>query len=258
MNPINSIGATLVNTFNSIISFIPQFISGLIILIVGIIVASIVKAIVEKGAEKLHVGKWLHSARIEGENTTKIWVNVLSQVVYWFILLSFLIPTFEAWQLPDITNILNRFVLYLPNVFAAVVIGLAGIIVANISSYAIMGVERAISKRAVTILATVTRYAIIFFTALLALNQLGISPNLIQILLAGFVATFAIAIGLGLGLSIGLGGRETVRHTLDTMAASNRLIGAKGGATKRTTNHAEENGNKKTKKGPSREFPKSK
>lgn len=249
MNPLTSIGTTLVNTFNSIISFIPQFISGLVILVVGLIVAGIVKAIIEKGAERLNVGKWLQSAHIEQGKTTQIWVNVLSQVAYWFILLSFLIPTFEAWKLPAITNILNRFIFYLPNVFAAVIIGLAGIIVANIASQAVMSMESAISQRAVTILATSTRYFIIFFTALLALNQLGISPNLIQILLAGFVATFAIAIGLGLGLSIGLGGRDTVRHTLDTMAASNRLIGAKGGMTKQGITNKQQNGNNKMKRG---------
>lgn len=248
MNPLASILTTLTNTFNSIVSFLPQLISGLIILIVGLIIASIAKTIVEKGADWLQVGKWLHAANIDKGRTTKTWINVLSQVVYWFVLLSFLIPTFEAWQLPAITSILDRFVLFLPNIFVAVVIGFAGIIVANISYQAIMNIRDNMSDRAITILANITRYTIIFFTALMALNQLGVSPNLIQIILAGFMATLAITIGLGLGLSIGLGGRETIRNTLDGIVENNKLIGAKGGMTRQKTTQKQENGTKKTKK----------
>lgn len=78
MNPINSIAATLTNTLNNIILFLPQFISGLIILIVGVIVAGIARAVVRKGADYLQMGKWLRASNVENGKTTKMWVDVLS------------------------------------------------------------------------------------------------------------------------------------------------------------------------------------
>ncbi|MCL5071358.1 MAG: hypothetical protein M1308_10755 [Actinobacteria bacterium] len=128
---------------------------------------------------------------------------------------------------------MNRFVLYLPNVFASVVIGFIGIIIANIAHEAVQNASSGLGSRVQSILAGLTRYSIIFFTALIALNQLGISPNLIQILLTGLVAVMAIAIGLGLGLSIGLGGREKVRETLDSLVDTSSLTGVKGGRVRR-------------------------
>ncbi|RJQ27989.1 hypothetical protein C4577_00250 [Candidatus Parcubacteria bacterium] len=223
---------TLAETLNNIILFIPQLLSGLLILIAGLIVASIVKTLIEKGAKYLNIGRWFSKAKIEERETTRTWVNILAQVAYWFIILSFLIPTFDAWGLPSITNILNRFVLYLPNVFAAVVIGFIGVIVSNIAYQTVLNASQSLSTKAQSFLASITRYSIIFFASLLALNQLGISPNLIQILLTGFVAALAIAIGLGLGLSIGLGGREAVKNALGNITSKQNITGVKGGKTK--------------------------
>lgn len=244
MSPANSITSTLTSSLNSILLFLPHFISGLIILIVGLIVASVAKAIVRRGAQLLNVGRWLERAHIESEQTTAVWVNVLSQIVYWFILLSFLVPTFNAWQIPTITVILNRFILYLPNVFAAVIIGFVGIVVANIAFDAAKNASGGLGDRNSNILANAARYSIIFFAILMALNQLGISSNLIAILLAGVVAMAAIAGGLGIGLSIGLGGQETIREGLHNLVSNRGMVGAKGGEQR--INGKKSNARKKT------------
>lgn len=233
MNVFDAVFVALSTAINSIILFIPQLLSGLIIFIIGLLFAGITKTIVQRGAKIVNIGMWLDKAHIEKEKTAKIWINLVSQVVYWFIILSFLIPTFNAWQIPAITGILNKFILYLPNVLAAVMIGFVGIIASNISYEAVLNASSSIGQRASNIMANAAQYSIIFFAVLMALNQLGISQNLIQILLTGFVAMMAIAGGLGIGLSIGLGGQETVKNTLKGFMGQRKVVGAKGGKSKK-------------------------
>ncbi|HKV01214.1 MAG TPA: hypothetical protein VJQ26_03755 [Ktedonobacteraceae bacterium] len=62
-----------------------------------------------------------------------------------------------------------------------------------------------------TLFATIARFAIIGFAALIALEQLQIAPALINELFGGLIAAAAIA----MGLAFGLGGQETARKWLN-------------------------------------------
>jgi hypothetical protein len=64
-------------------------------------------------------------------------------------------------------------------------------------------------------LGTVARWAIWIFAILIALTQLGIAAQLIQILFIGVVAMLALAGGL----SFGLGGREHASRALDKITS---------------------------------------
>ena len=60
------------------------------------------------------------------------------------------------------------------------------------------------------IIGEVARWAIIIFTFLAALSQLGVATDLIRILFTGFVAMIALAGGL----AFGFGGKDTAEKIL--------------------------------------------
>ena len=62
-------------------------------------------------------------------------------------------------------------------------------------------------------LSTLARYAIIFFTILIVLNQLGIAQDLVRILFTGIVAMLAIAGGL----AFGMGGKDLAKDILEDL-----------------------------------------
>ncbi|MCL5071359.1 MAG: hypothetical protein M1308_10760 [Actinobacteria bacterium] len=64
--------STFISALNNIILFIPQFISGFLILLIGLIVANIARVIIEKGAEFLNIGKLLSRAHVEGEEIQEL------------------------------------------------------------------------------------------------------------------------------------------------------------------------------------------
>ncbi len=210
-NVANTFFSSLNRGIFSAAAFLPNFVAGIIILLIGIILASIVKRIVIEVLHALKVETYLKRYGIPEAKKEFSWVNILAEIVRWFVIILFLIPTAEIWGLPQITLILNTFLLYLPNVFVAAIIGLVGLVFARLASDVVLASARGISADASRTISSVTRIAITVFVLLAVLNQLGVAQDLIRILFTGFVAMLALAGGI----AFGLGGQDTARDILE-------------------------------------------
>lgn len=209
----DSLVGSIRESFYAAASFLPNFIAGLIILLLGIIVGSIVKRLVISLFDSLRLESYLHRYGIPEGKKEYSWANIFSEIARWFIIIMFLIPTGDVWNLPQITTVLNTFLLYLPNVFVAAIIGIVGFALASLASDIIMGSTRGISPDVANLMSSVTRWAIIIFVVLAVLTQLGVAADLIRILFTGFVAMVALAGGI----AFGLGGQDTARTVLETL-----------------------------------------
>lgn len=199
-------------------NYFPQFIAGLILLLVGLAVAAILKEIVIRALVFLRVEDWLNNVtgwfkRVKSDKGSQgwVWTNILAELVRWTIVILFLVPAAEAWGLPRVTDLLNGFLFYIPNVFVAVVAGFVGIVIANLVFDIVRSASKGLGSDSANLLGTVARYAVIFFTALVILNQLGVASDLVRILFTGIVAMLALAGGL----AFGLGGQETAKRVLE-------------------------------------------
>ena len=217
MNGVNDIAArvnnTLVNALNSVIAFLPELIAGLIILLIGWLIAAALRELVERGLRAINIKSWFRKAGVQKESTQNVWIKILSQLVFWTVLILFLIPVFETWGIPQVTNVINELIFYLPRVFAAVVIGFIGFVLANLLSDLARNSARTYGENAASVAGGIAYYSVLIFSALIVLSQLGIASELIQILFMGFVATFVLAAGL----AFGLGGRDTARDLLNQL-----------------------------------------
>lgn len=206
---LSSINRGIFNTA----AFLPNFITGIIIILIGIILASIVKRIVIEVLNALKVETYLRRYGIPEAKKEFSWTNILAEIVRWFVIILFLIPAAEVWGLPQITTLLNTFLLYLPNVFVAAIIGLVGLVFARLAADLVLASTRGLSADASRAIASVTRVAITVFVLLAVLNQLGVAQDLIRILFTGFVAMFALAGGI----AFGLGGKDAAKTLLDSL-----------------------------------------
>lgn len=196
--------------FIQITLYIPQLIAGIVILIVGITVASLLKKAVLIIFSVLKLDKWFEEAKLGKGESVKVWPELIAQLVRWSVVLLFLIPTLEVWGLPQATLVLNQFLFYLPNVFVAVFIAFVGLVVANLVYDVVRHAVKGVGGTSPVALASFARYTILFFTALVVLNQLGVAADLIRILFTGIVAMIALAGGL----AFGLGGKEMASEIL--------------------------------------------
>lgn len=209
----NNIGSTLLNSLNNSLmaaaAFLPNILAGIVILLIGIILASIVRRIVVEILQALRIDEYLRKYGVPEAKRDFGWVNILAEITRWFVIILFLIPTADVWGLPQIITVLDTFLLYLPNVLVAAIIGLVGLAFAKLAADLVRAATRELTPDTSRTIASVVRVAIIIFVILAVLNQLGVAQDLIRILFTGFVAMIALAGGI----AFGLGGQDTA-HTL--------------------------------------------
>jgi hypothetical protein len=213
----SNITSTFLDSLNrgifSAAAFFPNFLIGIIILLIGIIIASVVKRVIIEVLTALKVETYLKRYGVPEARREFTWTNVLAEIARWFVIVLFLIPTADIWGLPQVTVVLNTFLLYLPNVFVAAIIGLVGLVFARLASDVVLASTQGLSVDASRTISSVTRVAITIFVLLAVLNQLGVAQDLVRILFTGVVAMIALAGGI----AFGLGGQGTAKEVLDNV-----------------------------------------
>lgn len=211
----NNVGDVLTNTFNNtlatIIEFLPRFISGLIVLLVGIIIGAFLKQVLVEVFKFLKVEVFLRKYGVPESKAGADWGTILGELVRWFVIILFIVPVAQVWGLGQFVQVLSGLLLFLPNVFIAVLLLLVGFVIAKLVHDLIHASVRGISKDSANTIANVGRWAVIVFVGLVVLNQLGIASDLIRILFSGFVAMVALAGGL----AFGLGGRDAAKNIIE-------------------------------------------
>lgn len=211
MNFISEIVRSLSSSIIYVIStFMPKFMAGLIILIIGIIIASLLRDFIKIIFRYIKLGEWLEAAGLVKTKEIQTWPNLLAELTRWSIIFLFLMSAVETWGIPKVGDVLNQLLLFLPNVFLAVIIGWIGLVagrfVADIVRHGIDGM----GGREALILGNIAKAAIYFFTSLIILTQLGVAAELVKILFTGIVSMLA----LSFGLAFGLGGQAEARELL--------------------------------------------
>lgn len=202
-----------------VVSFLPQLVVALLILIVGWIVGGVCKHIIESIFKTLKVNNLLNAAGVDTlaeragyRLNAGVFVGTL---VKWFIIIVFFVAALDVLNLDQVTFFLQDVVLgYLPKVIVAVLVLFGSMIVANVAHTSVVAAARAAGFGSADLLGNFARYSIIVFAVLAALNQLQIAPELVQMLFGGFV----FAASLALGLAFGLGGRDAASKYIDNMS----------------------------------------
>ena len=205
---------TLTGAYQAVIAYLPRFFAGLIVLLVGLLIARVVKSFVATLLKTLRVGKFLVQVKaLHEEAAFKVWEVLLAELTGWSLTILFLIPAFDAWGLPAVNQVLSGLILYLPNVFVAVVIGFVGVVLANLTHDVVQNSASGLNHSAAKSLAGMSYYAVLFSTALVILSQLGVAADLVRILFTGLVVMMALAGGL----AFGLGGKDLAADILKSL-----------------------------------------
>lgn len=206
---------TLVSSLNSniqgIANFVPRFIAGFLILLIGLVIGSIVKQLILSASKSLRVDAYLKRYGVPELREDYTWSNILAEIARWFVIIIFLIPTSDVWGMPRIGTLLNELLLYLPNVFVAVVIALVGFVLARLAHDVILASIKGVTRESTEGIASGAQWIINIFVILAVLNQLGVASDLIRILFTGIVAMIALAGGI----AFGLGGQKNAEDILN-------------------------------------------
>jgi len=209
-------------------SAIPGIIGAILILVIGWIIAGIIGGLVTRLCRVIHVD---NIADRIGVNTflTKSGAKLtastlLGEIVKWVVRLIFVEMAAEQLGMPQITNLINQILGFVPNIIVAMVILGVGAFLGQILAGLARGAAAEANVGDAQLLAKLTYGATMAFAIIMALNELNIAPIVVNTLYIGLVA----AIALALGLSFGLGGRDVAARYTErwTQSAEDKLATA--------------------------------
>ena len=223
MNTVDTWGEAIVlalqNVWIKFITFLPEVLGALIILVIGLFIASALGKLVKKLISFTKIDKLLSAneffKQIEGTDLKFSFAGLVGWIVKWFFIIVSLIAVADILHWGQVNIFLSDIALYIPRVVIAIVILMIGLISGKFLHDVVkksVGVSK-LPNTSAGPLSVIAKWSVIIFAFLAALVQLGIATSLIEIFFTGFVAMLAIAGGL----AFGLGGKDKARDWLDKL-----------------------------------------
>ena len=208
----------LLEPARTVLSQIGQFVVNillvLIILIIGWLISKLIRTIITKALRAIKLDEI--SDRIELEALLEkggigySLSELIGVICYWLALLVTFMVAINSIGLTIAAELLNKVVLYIPNVIAAVFILILGMFAATILRNIVLTAANNSGLSHGKLLAKVVEVIIILFAIFMALEQLNIGILVTQMTLSIVLGS----LGLGLALAFGLGCKELAGKTV--------------------------------------------
>ena len=202
----------LLEPARSVLAQISQFVLNallvIVILIIGWLISKVIKAVVTKAlkavkldvlSDRIELNKLLGKGGI-----TYSFSELVGIVCYWLGLLVTFMVAINAIGLTIAADLLNKVVLYIPNVIAAMFILVLGMFAATLMRNVVRTAANNAGLGQSKILAQIVGTVVIVFAVFVGLEQLQIGIRITELTISIVLGT----VGLGLALAFGLGCKD--------------------------------------------------
>jgi hypothetical protein len=213
--------AAITNSFNKflgkIITFLPNLLAMITILVVGFFIAWIFKYLLFRFLRAIQFDKvserWGLTRVLSKGGLVYSPANLLSRFFYWIIVLITLLLGINALEVPATQNLITQLFNYLPHLFAAIIILVIGYLISIFLGQATLIAAVNAQMESARLLSRSVRWFIIILSLTMALFHLGIAE---KVVLAAFTITFG-GIVLALAIAFGWGGRDLAKDFLERL-----------------------------------------
>ncbi len=213
--------ATIVDSFNrflgKVLTFLPNLLAMITILLIGFLIAWIVKIILSRFLKAIQFDKvseqWGLTRILSRGGITYSPTLLLGRFFYWVIVLITLILGINALEVAATQSLITQFFNFLPHLFTALGILVIGYLIGVFLGQATLIAAVNAQMESAKILSRSVRWFIIILSLTMALYHLGIAEKVI-------VAAFSIIFGgivLALAIAFGWGGRELAKDFLERL-----------------------------------------
>ena len=216
----------LSNALNTFLAAIPQVVGALLIIVIGWVVAGALARITTEvlkraGADRLFAE---HGGDVYGSRSRRIQPSVvMGELVKWLIRIVFLVAAANVLGMPQVSELLNQILLWIPNLIVAAIILLLAPLLGRFVRGAIEVGAGEMGFTNAPLLGRIAEIAIVAFAVVIAINQIGIAATLVNTLFIGVVG----AVALAFGLAFGLGGRDVAARITEEWYASSKATAAR-------------------------------
>ncbi|UCG87797.1 MAG: mechanosensitive ion channel [Gemmatimonadota bacterium] len=134
--------------------------------------------------------------------------DVITSFVFWVVFLLFMAAAIESLGFTVVTGVLSQIAYYLPNVFAAIAVTVAGVILGKLVHRVVSAGAKSAGIIRAEAVGQVAQAAVLLVAVVIALEQIGIDAQLLVILVAVIIGA-AVA---SAGLAFGIGAQTTVSN----------------------------------------------
>ena len=189
--------------WETILGFLPNLVASVLVLVLGIFLARFSKIVLER---LLHLFKFealVQQTGLESYLASSgyglTFSKLISGTVYWLVILMTISSIADLLHLDIISELFERFVIYLPNVILAIIILIVGTIFSRIvNRYVFTSLKDRSMDLALTV-GIAAEVIVQIFVWFLALEQLQINTVLLLIVLSSVCFFFAIAGAIAFG-----------------------------------------------------------
>src|SRR5215208_618703 len=199
----------LQDALGAFLSYIPQLIGAVVILIFGYIIAKVLQAIIGRVLQAVGFDRWMERGGIkqffDRAETNQTPHSILGKLVFWFVFIVAITMAADALGIPQVSAVLAQLIAYIPNSIAAILILILAALLANFLAGIVRGATGS------DLLGSIAQYAIIVYAVFAAVTQLGIAVELTA-------PTFLIVLGavaLAAAIAFGIGGREVAWDVIE-------------------------------------------
>ncbi|RLG69512.1 MAG: hypothetical protein DRO07_02180 [Candidatus Iainarchaeum archaeon] len=190
---------------------LPSVLGLVILLLVGYVVGVIIKRIVMGLLANMRVDEWLEEQNLADVVAGHTITNIIGTILEWSIILLFLAQGAEVMQYEVFKSALQGLVFFVFQVIGAVLIGLAGLIIARYVRNAL----EVSATRFRKIIALAAEVLIIYMALVMALKVVpGIDTTILEYAFIIGFGSVAFAGALALGLAFGLAFKDEAKNML--------------------------------------------
>ncbi len=202
------------------VSFMPKLLAAIVIIFFGWLLAMLARIAVRRLLELTHFDQLTQKSGLEAfmsnGNIHLTLCGIVSQVVYWLVIVVFIITGADTLGLTGVADLLHQLANYLPHIILAIMVMVFGTLLARFVNKLVFAWLYGIKVANALLISTSAEYCIQILAIFIALEQLGFGMQLIYML---FLIIFG-AIFLALALAFGLGGREWAAKVIQDATAN--------------------------------------
>lgn len=195
--------------------FLPNLLSALTILILGLIIGKVLRVVTVKSFRILSADSFFQRigiSRVFEKGGLREPPSVfIAKVFFWLVVAVFFTIALYTLNVPAFDVLLQRFLLYLPNFFIAVLIITIGFLLGNFVETAVLIASVNAGIKFSKLLSKGVKLIIVLLASTMALEQLGIGHDTV-------IITFVLILGgiiLALSLAFGLGARDIAKNYME-------------------------------------------
>jgi len=193
----------LYKLWQDFVSIFPSIVVAILLLVLGYFIGWAIGHAVKWLLNKAGLDDLIKKSGLTKEVGHTHVPNLVGELIKWFVFIIFLQVAVAVLNLSTLSNLLNDFVRWLPNILFATIIFFVGVALAH---YVGMKVREHTKMRGMLIAAGILKVVILYLVLVIALHQIGIDVGILEnaflILLGALGLGFALAMGIGLGLGI--------------------------------------------------------